>query len=160
MTPTNSDGGIRCHFRLVNSLIVRRDWDFVEIGGFRLKVRLSVAPWVARRGDLIRPVRVRQSSGCGGTGGVLLSTGRRVVSQSVGCSRERSSLRSSSTLERCFATDRHARQPAVQCMWPAGRAVYYDTMRDAIFTCARKPTWVSLIYRTETTSKKCKTEKN
>jgi len=36
----------------------------------------------------------------------------------------------------------------------------YDTMRDAILTCAvRKPTWVSLIYRTETTTKKCKTEK-
>ena len=33
----------------------------------------------------------------------------------------------------------------------------YDT--DAILTCARKPTRVSLIYRTETTTKKCKTEK-
>jgi len=32
----------------------------------------------------------------------------------------------------------------------------YDTIRDAILTCARKPTWVSLIYRTETTTKKCK----
>ena len=31
------------------------------------------------------------------------------------------------------------------------------TIRDAILTCARKPTWVSLIYRTETTTKKCKT---
>jgi len=31
-----------------------------------------------------------------------------------------------------------------------------DTIRDAILTCARKPTWVSLIYRTETTTKKCK----
>jgi len=31
-------------------------------------------------------------------------------------------------------------------------------MRDAILTSARKPTWVSLIYRTETTTKKCKTE--
>ena len=35
----------------------------------------------------------------------------------------------------------------------------YDTIRDAILTCARKPTWVSLIYRTETTTKNCKTEK-
>jgi len=35
----------------------------------------------------------------------------------------------------------------------------YDTMRDAILTCARKPAWVSLIYRTEPTTKKCKTEK-
>jgi len=26
----------------------------------------------------------------------------------------------------------------------------YDTIRDAILTCARKPTRVSLIYRTET----------
>jgi len=35
----------------------------------------------------------------------------------------------------------------------------YDTTRDAIFTCARKPTRVSLTYRTETTIKNCKTEK-
>jgi len=33
-----------------------------------------------------------------------------------------------------------------------------DTIRDAILTCARKPTWVSLIYRTEPTAKKCKTK--
>jgi len=33
-------------------------------------------------------------------------------------------------------------------------------IRDAISTCAQKPTWVSLIHRTETTTKKCKTEKN
>ena len=37
--------------------------------------------------------------------------------------------------------------------------IRHDTIRDAILTCARKPTWVSLIYRTETTTKKCKTEK-
>jgi len=35
----------------------------------------------------------------------------------------------------------------------------YDTIRDAILTCDQKPTWVSLIYRTEPTTKKCKTEK-
>ena len=34
-----------------------------------------------------------------------------------------------------------------------------DTIRDAILTCARKPTWVSLIYRTEPTTKKCKNRK-
>ena len=33
--------------------------------------------------------------------------------------------------------------------------VGYDTTRDAILTCARKPTWVSLMYRTELTTKKC-----
>ena len=32
----------------------------------------------------------------------------------------------------------------------------YDTIRDAILTCARQPTRVSLIYRTEPTTKKCK----
>ena len=37
--------------------------------------------------------------------------------------------------------------------------IRYDTIRDAILTCAQKPTWVSLIYRTEPTAKKCKTEK-
>ena len=35
----------------------------------------------------------------------------------------------------------------------------YDTIRNAILTCARKPTWVSLIYRTEPTTKKCKNRK-
>ena len=35
----------------------------------------------------------------------------------------------------------------------------HDTIRDAILTCARKPTWVSLIYRTEPTTKKCKNRK-
>ena len=39
------------------------------------------------------------------------------------------------------------------------RTIRYDTIRDASLTCARKPTWVGLIYRTETTSKNCKTEK-
>jgi len=34
-----------------------------------------------------------------------------------------------------------------------------DTIRDAILTCARKPIWIGLIYRTETTTKNCKTEK-
>ena len=34
-----------------------------------------------------------------------------------------------------------------------------DTIRDAILTCARKPTWVSWIYRTEPTTEKCRTEK-
>ena len=33
------------------------------------------------------------------------------------------------------------------------------TIRDAILTCARKPTRVSLIYRKETTTKKCKNRK-
>ena len=32
--------------------------------------------------------------------------------------------------------------------------VRYDTIRDAILTCAQKLTWVSLIYRTESTTKK------
>ena len=32
--------------------------------------------------------------------------------------------------------------------------IRYDTIRDAILTGARKPTWVSLIYRTETTTNK------
>jgi len=38
-------------------------------------------------------------------------------------------------------------------------ATRYDTIRDAILTCARKPTRVSLIYRTEPTSKKWKQKK-
>ena len=34
----------------------------------------------------------------------------------------------------------------------------YDTIRDAILTCARKPTWVGLIYRTELPRKGANTE--
>ena len=34
-----------------------------------------------------------------------------------------------------------------------------DTIRDAILACARKPTWVSLNYRTEPATKECKAEK-
>ena len=37
--------------------------------------------------------------------------------------------------------------------------IRYDTIRDAILMCARKPTWVSLIYRTQPTAKKCKNRK-
>ena len=33
------------------------------------------------------------------------------------------------------------------------------TIRYAILTCARKPTCIRLIYRTETTTKKCKNRK-
>jgi len=35
----------------------------------------------------------------------------------------------------------------------------YDTIRDANLTCARKPAWVSLIYRTEPTTKNVKQKK-
>ena len=41
----------------------------------------------------------------------------------------------------------------------ASARIRYDAIRDAILTCARKPTRVSLIYCTETTTKKSKTEK-
>ena len=40
------------------------------------------------------------------------------------------------------------------------RAIRYDTIRDAILTCARKPTSVSLIYCTEPTTKKYKNRKS
>ena len=36
----------------------------------------------------------------------------------------------------------------------------YDTIRDAVLTCARKPTRVSFIYRTETTTKNIVKQKN
>ena len=50
-----------------------------------------------------------------------------------------------------------AAPPAVvTAQWRSQRC---DTMWDAILTCARKPTWITLIYRTETTTKNCKTEK-
>jgi len=37
---------------------------------------------------------------------------------------------------------------------PQKLTIRYDTIRDAILTCARKPTKVSLIYRTGPTTKK------
>ena len=40
-----------------------------------------------------------------------------------------------------------------------GHLRLYDTIRDAILTCARKPTRVRLIYHTEPTTKKCKNRK-
>ena len=40
------------------------------------------------------------------------------------------------------------------------KVIRYDMIRDAILTCAWKPTWVGLIYRTEPTTKKCKNRKN
>ena len=42
--------------------------------------------------------------------------------------------------------------------WHWWQLIRYDTR--CYWTCARKPTRVSLIYRTEPTTKKCKTEKN
>jgi len=46
-----------------------------------------------------------------------------------------------------------------EMMGSAVRGTEYDTIRDAILTCARKLTRVGLIYRTETTTENCKTEK-
>jgi len=51
------------------------------------------------------------------------------------------------------------RDPKGRSPRPKGQERGYDTIRDATLTCARKPTWVGLIYRTETTTKNCKTEK-
>jgi len=50
----------------------------------------------------------------------------------------------SSTEDQAHHTDTHTR---------------YDTIRDAILTCAQKPTRVSLIYRTGPTTKKWKNRK-
>ena len=54
-------------------------------------------------------------------------------------------------------------ETASQQLHPVPRAIIsitiqYDT-RDAVLTCALKPTWVNLIYRTEPTAKKWKTKK-
>jgi len=60
--------------------------------------------------------------------------------------------------------DSHHRAASCEMRWLKMRCQQvtdhqYDTIRDAILTCARKPTWVSLIYRTEPTNKKCKNRK-
>jgi len=54
---------------------------------------------------------------------------------------------------------RYRRRKTSHCRGCASRSIRYDTIRDAVLTCARKPTWVSLTYRTETTTKRFKTEK-
>ena len=42
-----------------------------------------------------------------------------------------------------------ARPPTLNSRWRHWYdTIRYDTIRDAILTCARKPTWVSLIHRT------------
>jgi len=57
-----------------------------------------------------------------------------------------------------FAT--RNKHTANNVLWSGLRVrLRYDTIRDAILTCARKPTWIGLIYRTETTTKNCITEK-
>jgi len=48
---------------------------------------------------------------------------------------------------------------AYKALYLSTAELRYDTTRDAILTCARKPTWVSLIYRTGPTTKKCKNRK-
>jgi len=52
-------------------------------------------------------------------------------------------------------TTRRQSTPPSKCLCIVG----YNTIRDAILTCARKPTWVSVICRTEPTTKKCKNRK-
>ena len=61
-----------------------------------------------------------------------------------------------------FRYKAHSKVTSVQRTFYRITRVYtliYDTIRDAILTCARKPTWVSLIYRTEPTTKKCRNRK-
>jgi len=47
----------------------------------------------------------------------------------------------------------------IQLVFDRRKQTACDTIRDAILTCARERTWVGLIYRTEPTTKKRKTEK-
>ena len=50
--------------------------------------------------------------------------------------------------------------PKLPCVFTFSRlGLLHDTTRYAILTCARKPTRVSLIYRTEPATKKCKNRK-
>ena len=72
------------------------------------------------------------------------------------------------THSRLIPTIIHSTASAAGANWPSYVGVSsrernvgrrYDTIRDAIWTCARKLTWVSLIYRTEPTTKKCKNRK-
>ena len=56
----------------------------------------------------------------------------------------------------------NAHTAVISCtaLYPAIQVIMrHGTIRDAILTCARKPTWVCWIYCTESTTKKCKTEK-
>ena len=51
----------------------------------------------------------------------------------------------------------HTQRTACSVNFSAGifwHLLQYDTIRHAMWTCARKPTWVSLIYRTEPTTLK------
>jgi len=61
--------------------------------------------------------------------------------------------------ERRVGRERWTFAPAPPLPPPPFRGTRYDTIRDAILTCARKPTRVGLLYRTEPTTKKCKNRK-
>jgi len=72
------------------------------------------------------------------------------------------------TGHRCFHHNRTSSHISVQCKYficavHANHLCYVvvlcSTIRDAILTCAQKPTRVSLIYRTEMTTEKCKIER-
>ena len=69
----------------------------------------------------------------------------------------------SSSVDGCWGTPWSGH--AVNWNWRTSRVSLdasctpYNTIRDAILTCARKPTWVSLIYRTEPTTIKSKKQK-
>ena len=54
----------------------------------------------------------------------------------------------------CFFLVRLALAQQTDTVHVVSPTIRYDTIRGAILTCARNPTSVSLIYRTETTTKK------
>jgi len=75
---------------------------------------------------------------------------RRTMHAGVSGHRQRRTPRGTCRLPVVYTT-----QPVSTTGRTTGCIAYapYDTIRDAILTCARKPTWVGLIYRTETTTK-------
>ena len=88
---------------------------------------------------------------------VLVEPARSPMTCSQACGRVSGSVdcrcRLSMISSRCVASPNIDISPS----WTA--TMRYDMIRDAMLTCARKPTRVSLTYRTEPTTKKWKTVK-
>ena len=113
---------------------------------FRTEIVIGLGSLGWRLGD-----KVRLGLRSGTEGQIGLSRGRgKCPYICPSASRRRSSLRRNGAVSSWW-TPSSGRTRRDSCL-----TIRHDTIRDVILTCAQKPTWVSLTYRTESTTKKWK----
>jgi len=113
---------------------------------FRTEIVIGLGSLGWRLGD-----KVRLGLRSGTEGQIGLSRGRgKCPYICPSASRRRSPLRRNGAVSSWW-TPSSGRTRRDSCL-----TIRHDTIRDVILTCARKPTWVSLTYRTESTTKKWK----